>query len=207
MKVLVVSAHPDDLEIGCGGTLKKLQEQGASITSIVMVRPSTEINSARNQTIVQQELNDSYSISGFKLQIFPTSLHENGRPNLVCDNQTMTVLDGYINNCDIAILPNPQDYHQDHLTTYRLAYPLVQKKAVQIWTMTSWPYCTHHQSNTANLYYDISNQWTFKEKLLNCYHSYLTTDRINQIRLVNQYQGVRNNMPVAEAFTVVKHCA
>jgi N-acetylglucosamine malate deacetylase 1 len=207
MKVLVISAHPDDLEIGCGGTLKKLQDQGASITSIVMVRPSAEVNNTRNQTIVQQELDASYTLSKFRLRVFSTNLHADGRPSLVCDNQTMTILDRYIDNCDIAILPNPQDYHQDHLTTYRLAYPLLQKKAVQIWTMTSWPYCTHHQTNTANLHYDISDQWLFKESLLNCYRSYLTPDRINQIQLVNQYQGVRNNMPMAEAFTVVKHCA
>ena len=30
-KILVLGAHPDDVEIGCLGTLKKLSEMGASI--------------------------------------------------------------------------------------------------------------------------------------------------------------------------------
>jgi LmbE family N-acetylglucosaminyl deacetylase len=36
MKILVVSAHPDDMEIGMGGTVAKLRAQGHSIVSLVL---------------------------------------------------------------------------------------------------------------------------------------------------------------------------
>lgn len=34
--ILIVSAHPDDMEIGMGGTVAKLVEEGAAITSLIM---------------------------------------------------------------------------------------------------------------------------------------------------------------------------
>jgi LmbE family N-acetylglucosaminyl deacetylase len=36
MNILVVSAHHDDLELGCGGTVAKLISEGHAVTSLVM---------------------------------------------------------------------------------------------------------------------------------------------------------------------------
>ena len=36
MKILLISAHPDDMEIGMGGTAVKLAQNGASLTSLVL---------------------------------------------------------------------------------------------------------------------------------------------------------------------------
>jgi len=35
-EILIVSAHPDDMEIGMGGTVAKLVEEGAEITSLIV---------------------------------------------------------------------------------------------------------------------------------------------------------------------------
>src|SRR3989338_5142707 len=36
MNVLVVIAHHDDLELGCGGTIAKFKEEGHKVTSLVL---------------------------------------------------------------------------------------------------------------------------------------------------------------------------
>ena len=42
-KILVITAHPDDLEIGCAGALHRWQQEGAEITSIITVRPIVDV--------------------------------------------------------------------------------------------------------------------------------------------------------------------
>jgi len=201
MKILAVTPHPDDLEIACSGTLKRFQDAGAEIVSVVTVKPSAEINSDRSKWIVEHELEQSYKLSGFELRVLDTDLHENGRPNLVCDNNTMTELGKLIDTCDIAIIPNPEDFHQDHRTTYELAWPLLQKRAVEVWTMTSWPYSYQYRTNTANMYIGID--WNFKQSLLQCYGSYITEDKLEQIRNLSRVYGDKSGNPDAEAFTLL----
>lgn len=202
MKILVISSHPDDLEISCSGTLKKYQEQGADIVSIITVAPSGEDNPRRNQLGVEEELAASYNYSKFELRVFKTELHNNGRPNLVVDNVTMTKLSRLIEPCDLAIISNVEDYHQDHRNTYHLVFPLLRNKAREIRLMYSAPYC-HYHTSLPNLYVDISAQWEFKEKLIRHYRSYFTDDMIQNIKVSNQYWGQPINAKLAEAFKVV----
>jgi LmbE family N-acetylglucosaminyl deacetylase len=202
MKILVVSAHPDDAEIACAGTLRRYQQQGAEIISVVAVQPSTEVNSKRTTAIVTNELNSSYALSGWNLRIFPTPLHAGGRPNLVVNNVNMTHLHDLLEACDIAIIPNPEDSHQDHRATYELAWPYVKKYARQTWLMHSWPYC-HDYNHAANHYVGIADQWQFKRQLLECYSSYLSAEDVDHIYTANQYWAQRNRQLLAECFTIV----
>jgi LmbE family N-acetylglucosaminyl deacetylase len=202
MKILVVSAHPDDVEIACAGTLRRYQQQGAEIISVIAVQPSTEVNPNRNTAIVTNELNSSYALSDWDLRIFPTPLHAGGRPNLVVNNVNMTQLHDLLEPCDIAIIPNPEDSHQDHRATYELAWPYVKKYASRTWLMHSWPYC-HDYQRTANYYVGIADQWAFKRQLLECYGSYLSNADIAHIYTANQYWAQKNRQTLAECFTIV----
>ena len=204
MKILIVSAHPDDLEISCAGTLKRFQEQGAEIVSVITVAPGTEVRPGRDQQIVQTELANSYGISGFRYRLFDTPTHANGRPNLIVNNVTMTDLSLLIESCDIAIIPHPEDSHQDHANTHALTWPLVRRLAREVWLMHTVPYCLDHNTNSANLFYNITDQWQFKKQLLECYRSYFSHDDINKIYTANQYWGQRYGTGLAEAFTIVK---
>ena len=201
MKILIVSAHPDDAEIACAGTVRRYQYQGATVTSVVTVQPSTEVNPKRSTDIVARELAASYNLSNWDLRVFPTPSHANGRPNLVVDNITMTKLHQLLEPCDIAIIPNPQDSHQDHRATYELAWPYVKKHAKQVWLMHSYPYC-HDYQTTANHFVEISQFWDFKRRLLECYSSYLTDTDIQNIFVAQQYWAQKNRQNLAECFTI-----
>ena len=204
-RIIVVTAHPDDVEIGCAGTLQKFFAEGADITSIITVRPSAEVRKGRDSTVVKDELDESYNRSQWRLRVHNTAEHSNGRPNLVCDNNTMTDLAKLINDADIAILPNPEDYHQDHRNTYQLALPLV-RKCSEIWCIHAYPY-NEFYTTTPNLLVDISDTWSFKKDLLGCYPSYIDNDYIEKIRRTNLAWGSQRNCEYSEAFTVIKRHA
>lgn len=198
-KIVVVTAHPDDLEISCAGTLLRFKELGSEIISVVTVRPSGEVNPNRNERVVSEELMRSKNISGFEYRIFDTDLHDNGRPDLRANNVTMTRLSELLDECDLAILPNPLDYHQEHRITYELAWPIMNKRARTVWLTSTWPYCYHYQSN---LFRDISKQWPVKEEMLKCYGSYMGPEEIGKIRNLNAVWGDQIGSGLAEAFTV-----
>jgi LmbE family N-acetylglucosaminyl deacetylase len=200
-KIVVITAHPDDMEIGCSGTLKRFQDEGSEIISIVTVKPSAEINSNRSKYIVEYELDNSYKLSGFELRIFDTDLHPDGRPNLLCDNRTMTELGYLIDSCDLAIIPNPNDFHQDHNNTFKLSWPLLQKRAREVWALDSWPYCYQYKENTANMYVGID--WNFKKSMLQCYSSYFDDTKINQVHTLSRMHGDKSGTKEAEAFTLM----
>ena len=203
MKIIVVSPHPDDLEIGCAGTLKKYQDQGAEIISVVTVGPSEVVNANRNKAVIQSEMEASYARSGIELRLFDTPLHDNGRPNLTVTNVNMTNLNKLLESCDIMIIPNPQDYHQDHRNTYELAWPLALRLANEVWFMHSWPYCNWYQQNSANLYQVLSKEeWQFKQDLLSCYASYIPDSSMKQIKTCHQWWAQRTDGDLAEAFTI-----
>lgn len=202
MKVIVVSAHPDDMELSCSGHLLKLQSQGADIISIVTVKPSAEVNTARSEHVVQQELDNSYSLSGFELRVFDTPLHSNGRPNLTVNNNVMTDLAKMMESCDLAIMPNSSDYHQDHRATFELAYPLLLTRAREIWTMSSVPYC-YHRPDAASITSDISAHWHTKKQLIKCYASYASTDLIDKVKRSNQHWAGKINVKYAEQFQCI----
>lgn len=202
--ILVVTAHPDDMEIACSGTLRRFQENGACIHSVVTVRPSAEVNNQRNQTIVEQELFQSYRQSKFKLKVFDTELHNNGRPNLICNNNTITRLGELLVAADLVIIPNPEDSHQDHRTTYELMLPFL-KNYNEVWAMHLWPYEQHYKTK-ANLHIAIDQQWEFKKSLLECYQSYIYKGLIKKIETSNRYHGLHTNSNLAESFTMVNRC-
>jgi len=202
MKVIVVSAHPDDLEMSCSGYLLKLQEQGAKIISVITIKPSVEVHTGRSQNQVLEELEASYALSKFDLRIFDTPLHANGRPNLVVDNNTMTRLGKLLDCCDLAIVPCATDYHQDHRSTFNLSYPLLLQRTQKIWSTHSVPYCYSNQANS-DITADISSQWLKKKQLIGCYSSYIDQNLLQKIEWSNRYWAGKINTQYAEQFQTI----
>jgi LmbE family N-acetylglucosaminyl deacetylase len=68
-RVLVVSAHPDDIEFGCAGTVAKWTDEGADVTYCIVTdgstgTPDAELAGTKLATIRRDETNEAAKIAG-----------------------------------------------------------------------------------------------------------------------------------------------
>jgi len=73
VNVLVVSAHHDDLELGCGGTVAKLLDSGHKVVSLVMTHSgynAPDGTSVRSKNIAKSEAVSASRTLGYELICF-----------------------------------------------------------------------------------------------------------------------------------------
>jgi len=203
-KFLIITAHPDDLEMGCGGLVAKVIANGGSVTNLILVKPSAEQNEGRNEQVVKQELEASKNILRFQAVIYDTPLHDNGRPNLTLTNNLITFAESCINDHDILISHWREDHHQDHRVCFDVARSVARKGFEQFWCMDEPPYNLHYNNFNCNQYVDITNFVEEKRKALESYATYFDDHKIDTILNYNRYRGsfIGPNK-VAETFQIV----
>jgi LmbE family N-acetylglucosaminyl deacetylase len=110
LSLLVIGAHPDDIEIGAGGTLLTLAESqpGLAVRYVVLTGTADRQLEARNAA--------EAFLPGADLTIELHDLPE-GRMPAVWD-QVKETLEGVARSCspDVILAPAREDAHQDHRT-------------------------------------------------------------------------------------------
>ena len=188
-KFLIITAHPDDMEMGCGGLVAKINNNGGMVTNLLLVKPSKENNINRDESIVKSELEKSKSVLKVNTLIYDTPLHDNGRPNLTLTNNLISYAESCITDHDILISHWREDHHQDHRVCYDVARSIARKHFEQFWCMDEPPYNLHYKNFNCNQYVDITGYTEEKRKALQSYKTYFTSDSIETILNYNRYRG------------------
>ena len=203
-KFFILTAHPDDLEMSCGGLVAKIIASGGSVTNFILVKPSVEVNVKRNSDIVSKELHQSKNILGFQTVIYDTPLHDNGRPNLSVSNNLITQAESIAQGHDIIISHWKEDHHQDHRVCYDVARSMARKNFEQFWCMDEPPYNLHYKNFKCNLYVDITEYIDIKYKALESYATYFNQQSIDAIINYNKYRGsFLGANKIAETFQIM----
>ena len=208
LNVVVITAHPDDLEIGCGGTVSRLLSEGHQVTGLITVKPSSEIHPSRNEIIVREELRAAREVLGYDLIVLDTDTFPNGRPNLQCNNQTITEIEKKLipvveySDLDIIITHHAEDWHQDHRITWELAQS-VSRLSKQLWCMEIYPYCNQYRNFKPNKFIDITQHIDRKLNAVQTYSSYITLGDIRNIKSLAEVRGgFMDHSYAAEVFEV-----
>ena len=114
--VLAIGAHPDDLEIGIGGTLAKMQRAGAHVVMVVASIP-------KDFDVRLEEAKKGAEILGCELRLLM-----DGGPKRIEDVKTcdlVGMLDGVIREFQPAavLTHSKKDFHNDHLIIYNACLP------------------------------------------------------------------------------------
>lgn len=116
-RVLVLGAHPDDAEFGCGGTIARFVEEGREVYSAIFSLCEKSIPQGLPQDILLTELTESAKVLGissdhlfvhnYEVRNFP-AIRQKILEDLVAIRKNL--------NPDLVLLPSMDDLHQDHHT-------------------------------------------------------------------------------------------
>lgn len=195
--VLAVGAHPDDIELGCGGTICKAAEIGARIVAVFLTRgelsgdPETRMQESREALKV-------LGVNEVFFGDFPDSEIPGGR-------KAIDFLEQFFKEChpDVVLTHTINDVHQDHrqtgwvsITAFRNALRVLAYETPRVSSLFS-----------PNYFVDISNCVDSKWKALQCHLSQKKKRYLAYESMVNlaSFRGSQNNLVAAEAFEVVRY--
>lgn len=114
-RVLVLAPHTDDGELGCGGTIAKLNERGADIYYAAFSSCEQSIPDLHDKDILKQEVKNATSVLGLKpdhvdLYDYQVRMFSYKRQEILED---LVLLNKRIKP-DLVFIPSFNDIHQDH---------------------------------------------------------------------------------------------
>lgn len=223
MKVLAVGCHPDDLEIGCGGTLALYAGKGHDVFmchvangdmghAVIMPGDLVKIRSA--------EAEASGTVLGAK-KVFSLNV-----PDLLVDShneeQVRKLVEVIRMVCpDVIITHSPDDYMRDHVETCKLVFNASFSSSIPHFITASGPWKTiaplFYMDTLAGVgflpeeYTDITDTLETKLKALEKHESQLKwmkdhdgIDFLDFVRSVSKFRGLQSGVRYAEGFRSCK---
>jgi LmbE family N-acetylglucosaminyl deacetylase len=195
--VLAVGAHPDDIEIGCGGTIKKHITQGDSVYYVI----ASNGEMGGNKKVRIEEAKKAAELMGVKgidfLGLQDTFISHDGK--------TIHLIDDIMEKRQpsIVYVHSLNDYHQDHMNIARSTLSASRKMKNSILCYEA-PSTTLEFIPTA--FNDISETFDLKMECINKFVSQEKKDYLEREAIVNlsKFRGRVINVEYAEAFEVLR---
>jgi LmbE family N-acetylglucosaminyl deacetylase len=195
--ILAVGAHPDDIELGCGGTISAASKNGKKVMAVFLSKGEQSGNPA----IRPKESIEALSLLGVKdvyFGDFPDT-------EIPCSREAIDFLeDFYIKYKPETILTHTvNDIHQDHRQVGWLSISAFRNvpKLLAYETPRVTP------SFAPTYFVDITNCVNDKWDALKCHYSQKTKRYITYESMVNlaSFRGSQVSVQAAEAFEVVRY--
>ena len=202
-RILAVGAHPDDVELGCAGTLLRFMEQGAEVDIVVARDDNAPKPSVwRDRETMQKEYKASEKLLGIKFKMLECAIDWEGRPILERDSTMVRQMDEVIQKkkYDLVITHSPRDHQQDHENKYNIVKSALRRWKGEFWLMEGGPYSNKNLEFKPNVFVDITPYIDKKIELINCYDSYFNETLLHNIKGLAAYRGQMTQSKYAEAF-------
>jgi LmbE family N-acetylglucosaminyl deacetylase len=200
--ILVFGAHPDDLEIGMGGTISKLVTLGYNVIMVIATLPNfTSVDKKEER---KSEAQSSATILGCTTKFLDLQPEE-----IIFGRKMVNLIDSLIKKF------NPQavftqwigDSHQDHQILTQSVIAASRDINNLYMYETTIPGGITEKSFRPQLYVDITKEMENKKKSLQCFKSQIPRCGpfwIDAIVGRSIYRGYQMNTKYAEAFEIVK---
>lgn len=199
-RILLLSPHTDDIELGCGGSIFKFCENDCELFWVVFttiefseVKSSLVSEFLRVMTDVGLEAG-SYKIFNFKVR----ELHLHRQEVL---DELISLRNAF--KPDIVLCPSLNDFHQDHQVVVSEAVRAFKTSSSIISYELPWNYITFN----TQLFCKLNKQhMSYKWKILKNYRSQLDKPYFKKDAVYGlaKARGVQCDADYAEAFEVIR---
>lgn len=157
MKILAIGAHPDDIELLCGGTLLRAIKEKYTVRCVVCTNGESQGN-GKERVKEQKEAWGFLRVNyGYFLDLKDGEL----TPGLELITKLDKIIKGY--EPDLVFSHSEADYHQDHVAVSRAV-----RSANRNWNFNWLSYCSHDLRNpfVPNFFVNIDKYYDKKKELL-----------------------------------------
>lgn len=202
-KVLAISPHTDDIEFGCGGTLARLQEEGAEIHTAIFSHCEASVPEGYPKNILLKEMHNSSDI----LNIEEDKRHIFDYPVRRFSEHRQDILENLVQlkkdiHPDLVLTTSTFDVHQDHTVICKESI-----RAFRFTTLLGYELPWNNLEFKNQLIFELEERHIQEKiKLINCYKSqnfrtYGTPELFMDGAVV---RGIQNKRGLAESFEVIK---
>lgn len=198
MNILVFGAHPDDAEVGMGGTIAKYVKKGHNVTIAVTTIPNSK-------EIRIRECKNAANVLGAKIEL----LNINSK-KLLFDRELIKKFDELLEkyNPDIVFTHWIHDSHQDHISVANATISALRKNecSAYMYEQTIPGGITTH-GFASQMFVSIDEEIDEKLNSILEYKSQIKNNKdwwVYGIKGRAMYRGYQINSKYAEAFQVIK---
>ena len=218
MKVLAVGCHPDDLEVGCAGTLRKFVENGDDVYMCHVANGNLGhklIMPDELREMRHQEAENAAAVIGAK------KIYDLDVGDIRVNSHDLNLVAKMVKvikevEPDVIITHSPNDYMTDHNETSKLVFNAsfgasVDHLVPELPSTGIAP--IYYMDTLAGVgfipedYVDVSGQIETKLKALSCHESQIKwmlehdkIDFLDFVRTCAKYRGLQCSVPYAEGF-------
>jgi LmbE family N-acetylglucosaminyl deacetylase len=222
-KVLVISAHPDDEVLGCGGTIARLTQHGYPVCIAILGEGVTSRYRTREEAPVEETARIREQASRAATLLGAGDLRMFKLPDNRFDTvpliDIIKMIEDLIGDLrpDVIYTHHPGDLNVDHSRTFRAVLtavrPLPDRSVRALYTFevpssTEWAFQQFSPPMKPNLFVDIRDTLETKIRALQVYESEVRTfphpRSADAMRAMAYRWGSVAGLPAAEAFELVR---
>ena len=196
--ILAVGAHPDDIELGCGGTLCRVSKRGYKVVAVYL----TKGEKAYDAKIRTRESIEALQVLGVK-DVFFGDFPDTAVPDSF---EAVDFLEQFAKkyNPDLVLTHTVNDMHQDHrhvgwvsISAFRNVPKILAYETPRVRSATFSP----------TYFVDVTSCVKKKWEALKCHSSQNQKRYLAYESTVNlaSFRGSQAGVPAAEAYEVVKY--
>jgi LmbE family N-acetylglucosaminyl deacetylase len=203
--VLFIGAHPDDIELGCGGTLVKHVQNGDNVYALIFTNGEKGMAQVAEKVDRQQESKKALTLAG----MFPSNIYFLQYPDTELWQVRQEVMNTIAKFCEtfqihLIYTHSSKAQHQDHVTIFEETMRGARK------ALGIMAYESHGATNPSfspNLFVDITDVISTKIAMLNCHQSQISKNylKVESVIALAQFRSSQSEeFHYAEAFEIIK---